>query len=686
MGKMKEHVDFEVASGPRDLSRLLSPRSIAVVGGGVWCQQVVFQSRAMGFAGKIYRVHPAGDTVEGITAFRDLADLPEPPDAVFLGINRDATVHAVAQLSAMGAGGAVCFASGFAEAKAEDDGSAALQAELVAAAGEMPILGPNCYGFVNALDGALLWPDQHGCARVERGVAILTQSSNIAINLTMQQRSLPVAYTVTCGNMAQTSQAEIAMALLDDPRVTALGLHVEGFGDTAMWHALAVKAHEKDAPIVVLKVGISEQAQSATVSHTASLAGSDAGAAALLRHLGVPRVYDLPTFLETLMLVHCNGMLSSNTVSSISCSGGEASLIADVAARFDVQFPELTVDQKTALSAALGPMVALANPLDYHTYIWNILDRMVAAWLPMAADHVALTLIIIDYPHTDAKAWENATCAAIEVRRRSGNPVAVVASLPELLPESVAIELLEGGVTPLRGMAEALGAVEAASCARPTDISPPLKTTAAVAGDVLPEVEAKRLLSSYGLRSPAHVVAQKGELAQAARELLAPLVLKSQGLAHKSDAGGVRLHLTAEALDAAADAMPGDHFLVEEMVDGAVAELLIGVTRDPAHGFLMTIAAGGVLTELWRDQVSFLLPVDRATVAETLQKLRCYPLLEGYRSAPAADLNAVLDAIMAVQDYVVADHAALCEIEINPLMCTPDGAWAVDALISRHPD
>ncbi|MEL6806603.1 MAG: CoA-binding protein, partial [Pseudomonadota bacterium] len=271
----------------RDLSRLLRPKSIAVVGGGAWCAQVVNQSEKMGFDGAIWPVHPRAALVAGHGAFPSLADLPEAPDAVFVGVNRKTTVDIVKELSAMGAGGAVCFASGFAEAVAEDEAAAALQEQLVSAAGAMPILGPNCYGFVNALDGALLWPDQHGCAPISRGVAILTQSSNIAINLTMQKRGLPIAYMFTCGNMAQTSQAQIAMSLMDDARITAIGLHIEGFGDLRHWEALAAKAHDKGIPLIALKVGASDQAKHATVSHTASLAGSDAGAQAVLDRLGI---------------------------------------------------------------------------------------------------------------------------------------------------------------------------------------------------------------------------------------------------------------------------------------------------------------------------------------------------------------------------------------------------------------
>ncbi|ABG30312.1 acyl-CoA synthetase, putative [Roseobacter denitrificans OCh 114] len=662
---------------------MLRPRSIAVVGGGYWCQQVVRQSRAMGFAGDIARVHPKADVVEGIRAVAHVRDLSHVPDAVFLGINRHSTTEVVAELAAMGAGGAVCFASGFAEADAEDPASADLQADLVAAAGDMPILGPNCYGFVNAVDGALLWPDQQGCSRVDRGVAILTQSSNIAINLTMQRRALPIAYTVTCGNMAQTSQAEIAMALLDDPRVTALGLHVEGFGDTHQWHALAIKAFEKSVPIIVLKIGVSDQAQQATVSHTASLAGSDAGACAFLRYLGIARVQDLPTFLETLKLLHCHGVLPGSRLASISCSGGEASLVADMAAEHAVSFPALNDAQRITLSDVLGPMVSLSNPLDYHTHIWGDAHKMAAAWLPMAAPHIDLVMIILDYPHTDATAWDCATQAAIAVHQRSGRPVAVVATLPELLPTDVATCLMAAGVTPLHGLREALGAVEAAAGCSAAQDAPPLRAGSSGKTEMLSEAEAKQSLARFGIPVPRGLVVKRADLEGAATALDAPLVLKAMGLAHKSEAGALRLNVQAETLATAARDMPGDRFLVEEMVTGTVAELLIGVTRDAAHGFVLTLAAGGVLTELWGDQRSLLIPASRVDVADALAGLRAYPLLCGYRGAAPACLPAVIDAVMGLQDYVMDNADHVHEVEINPLMCTPDAAIAADALITR---
>ncbi len=668
----------------KDLTRLLRPKSIAVIGGGAWCQQVILQSERMGYSGQIWPVHPKATEIAGHRAYASLEDLPASPDAVFIGINRHATIEAVRTLSATGAGGAVCFASGFSEAVAEDDTGDDLQAQLVAAAGGMPILGPNCYGFINALDGALLWPDQHGAKPVDSGVAILTQSSNISINLTMQKRALPIAYMVTCGNMAQTSQAQIASALLDDPRVTAVGLHIEGFKDIREWEALAAKAHSKGIPLVALKVGASEQAQAATVSHTASLAGSDTGAQALLERLGIPRLSALPDFLETLKLLHCYGPLSGSNIASISCSGGEASLIADMAIGTGLSFPRLSDGQKAHLREALGPMVALNNPLDYHTYIWRDEAAMAQAWAGMTGDDIDLTFSILDYPTTDASDWAYASRAAMKVRAETGARFAVAATLPELMPEDVALELMDGGVVPFMGLREALAATEAAGQVTAPSGTPVTLPGTAEVNQTLTEGESKRVLAECGLRIPQNrTVVGADQARAAARDMDAPFAVKGVGLAHKSEHAAVRLGVLAEDVaDVAAD-IGTPEILIEEMITGTVAELLVGVVRDPAHGFVLTLGAGGVLTEVLRDTASLLVPSSADDIRNALGKLKIAPLLAGYRGQPAADMDAIVAAVEAVQAYVMQNADTLGEVEINPLLCTPDKAVAVDALIRK---
>ncbi|RBI68958.1 CoA-binding protein [Roseovarius sp. TE539] len=673
-----------------DLSRLLRPRSIAVIGGGAWCAAVVEQCRIMGFAGPVWPVHPRREHVAGVAAFSGPEDLPGVPDAVFVGVNRHATIETVRQLSGMGAGGAVCFASGFRESQAETGDGGELQDSLLRAAGRMPILGPNCYGIINYLDGALLWPDQHGGQRCERGVAVLTQSSNIAINLTMQARGLPLAFVITAGNQAQLGVAEIGQALLGDDRVTALGLHIEGVGDLRAFEALAAAARDAGKPIIALKAGRSERSRAAAVSHTASLTGSDAGGRALLERLGVARVDSLPAMLETLKLVHFAGSLPVDGIASMSCSGGEASLVADSAEGRGVTFPTLTPNQVAALRRELGPMVALANPLDYHTYIWDREDRMAAVFAAMLDGPAAIGLVIVDFPRADRcdpGAWECVITAASDAASATGKPLALVATLPEAMPEDVAARCVAAGLVPMAGLDDALMAVSAAAwlgaAAGRGPAVPVLRPGAAERVQVLSEAASKAALEGHGLPVPRAVrVEGRAALDRAVRDIGPPVALKAEGHAHKTEADAVALGLatSAEAV-AAAGRMGGEAFLVERMVTGGVAELLIGVTRDPAHGFVLTLGAGGTLTELMADSVSMLLPVTPEDVQAALSGLRAAALVDGYRGKPPADRSAIVRAVMAVQAYVTAHAAALEEVEINPLICTPGAAVAADALI-----
>jgi acyl-CoA synthetase (NDP forming) len=678
----------------RDLSRLFHPKSVAVIGGGAWGRAVVAQLRKFGFPGEVWAVHPSAAEIASAKAYPSIASLPGPPDAAFIGVNREATIESVRALREKGAGGATCFAAGFAEAEAEDREAAALQAALIEAAGDMPILGPNCYGFINALDRMILWPDQHGLLPAETGVAILTQSSNIAINLTMQMRGLSIGVVVAAGNQAQTSQAEIASALLDDPRITAIGLHIEGFRNLRAWEAFAAKARRRRVPVVALKAGRSEAARAATISHTASLAGSDAGASALIRRLGFARVASLPELAETLKLLHMCGPLPSNRIAAVTCSGGDASLSADAAHGRALVLPELNARQQTALRAALGPKVALANPLDYHTYIWRDTARMTDTCAAMIDPSLALTMVLVDCARPDRcdpADWECAIRSALGARERTGANVALVATLPELLPESLAQRLAAGGVVPLCGLAEAMVAAEAAAeigaAAANPEPAPLVLPPPPVPARTLSEAEAKARLSGRGLVVPkSHRAATGEEAARAAKEIGFPVVLKGEGIAHKTEAGAVALALAdANAVEAAARAMKAEGFLVEEMIQGAAAELLVGAVKDPAHGFVLTLGSGGILTELLADTASLLIPASEAEIAAALASLKAGRLLAGYRRKPGADMRAVLDAVLAVQAYVVENAGRIEEVEINPLICTPSRAVAADALIREAP-
>ncbi|MEJ6390453.1 acetate--CoA ligase family protein [Gymnodinialimonas ulvae] len=673
-----------------DLSRVLRPAHIAVVGGGTWCENVIRECRAFGFSGPIWPVHPTRTEVSGEVAFTSVAELPQAPDACFIGVNRHATVEVARTLSRRGAGGAVCFASGFKEALEELADGGAVQSALLEAAGDMAILGPNCYGFINGLDQVALWPDQHGMVPVERGVAIITQSSNIALNLTMQKRGLPIAYLLTAGNQAQVDLADLGMAALADDRVTVLGLHIEGIGDIRRFEALAEAARQAGKAIVALKIGASDQARTATVSHTASLAGSAAGSDALLDRLGVRRVTSLSVMLEALKLLHVTGPLPSNRIASMSCSGGEASLMADTAIGRDVVFPPLNTAQKGDLRAALGPKVALANPLDYHTYIWGNRGAMACCFSAMMDPSLALGCVVLDFPRADrcdASQWDIVIDAIRDAMAARGVPIAVVSSLPDTMPEEVARSLIAEGIPALCGLEDTLSAI--AQAARPVPEAAPMPVVIPVRGAQdaaafgLSEAEAKIALAAHGLSVPKSVRAQGvDEIAPSASLLNAPLALKGEGFAHKSEAGAVALNLaTPDDVASAARAMPSTDFLIEEMVAGGIADLLIGVVHDAAHGFVLTLGAGGTFTELLNDTAHLLLPVDADAISQALDGLVIAPTLCGYRGAASVDRQAIVNAALAVQDYVITNAAQVLEVEINPLICTPSAAVAVDALI-----
>jgi acyl-CoA synthetase (NDP forming) len=673
----------------RDLSRLLRPKSVALFGGG-WAVNVAAQLKKSGFAGEIWPVNPKRSDILGIPCLASIDDLPAAPDAAFIGVNREASVDVVRRLREMGAGGATCFASGFLESEAEGTGGADLQQALVEAAGEMPILGPNCYGLLNYLDNVTLWPDQHGGVRVGAGVAIIAQSSNIAINMTMQARGLPIAYVVAAGNQAQTGIAQIASALLDDPRVTAIGLYLEGFGDIRALEAFAARARQAGKPVVALKIGRSQKAQAATMTHTASLAGNAAASSALLARLGFVEVRSIGVFLETLKPLHAFGPLPGGDVCSVSCSGGEASLMADMAEGTRIAWRDFSAAQRKALKDELGPIVTVANPLDYHTFIWGDTQRMTRVFADVLRDRFDLAVFVLDIPRADRcdpSGYDCAVNAILAAKQETGARTAVLASLPENITEETAARFAAAGIVVLNGMEEGLLAIDAAIAAGGLGDAPAQAVALSQpAGEavMLDEARSKEVLCAHGLVIPKGIVAPNAaEAAKLAKASLRfPVALKALGIAHKTEAGAVALFLAdADAVEKAGRAMPaGNGFLVEEMAERAIGELIVGVTRDATGLLLLTIGAGGVAAEVMHDTASLLLPAGEEEIRAALVSLQSWRLLSGYRGRPAADEGAVVRAIAAIAAYAASDPQ-LRELDVNPLIVRERDAVAADALI-----
>lgn len=684
----------------KNLSRLFSPRRIAVIGGRD-AVVAIRQCIDIGFTGDIWPINPKRKHMAGLACFPSIAALPAAPDIAFVAVRSEATIEVVRELAQLGAGSCVCYAAGFAETGHE---GGKLQRQLAAVAGDMALVGPNCYGIINYVDRVALWPSAHGGEPVERGVALISQSGNIAINLTMTARSIPIAHVISAGNQAVLELGDYIVPLVDDPRVTAIGLYMEGLADVEGFSVAAEYALRKGKPVVAIKAGMSEIAARVTVSHTSSLAGSDTFYDALFDRLGIIRTYTLTELMETLKLLSLSGPLPGRRIATLSCSGGEAALAADLAATLGLSMPELSPQQVESLQQQLPTFASISNPLDYNTSIWGDTDALQRCFATMMQGDVDATLVILDYPRAGVaciQEWDQAIDGLIGASRQTGSRAMLVSTFPELIPNQIRKQLVANGIVPLQGLSDALKALASAAWYHDKRSS----TTGAVGAlrvlalpelkgepRVMNEWESKQMLAASGLRIPAGRLVSAAEAPRVAMDMGFPVVVKAVGatLAHKTEVGAVVLNVTSKAAVAKAvsgvvakAAVTGDHFLVESMVTGAVAELIVGIKRDDPIGFGLVIGSGGVLVNLVEDSRTLLLPTDRDSIASTLATLKAWRLLNGYRGAPIADCDAVIDAILAIADFADQHRHRLIELDVNPLLVLPRGQGVVvaDALI-----
>jgi len=689
-------------TGTRNLSRLLSPKSIAFVGGRI-AEMAIERCLGLGYRGAILPVHPSRKTIAGYRCYPSVDALPRVPDATYIGVRRDLTVEIVRQLAALGAGGCVCYAAGFAEVGEE---GRVFQDRLIEAAGDMPLVGPNCFGFVNHLEDCALWPYLFGGGHVEQGVALISQSGNIAMNLTMNDRSVRFTHVIGTGNQAVLGPGDYLDALLDDDRVRAVAMYLEGLDDIEGFSRAALRALEKGVPIVVMKVGRTDAGVAQVDTHTNSLTGSDALYDALFDRLGVIRVDSLNRLLETVKVLDLSGPLPGRKLLTLSCSGGEAAILADLVRDFDLETPPFSEQQTRDLYAQFANYVTVSNPFDYNTSIWGDQAAMERCFTTsMSGDHDA-ALLIYDHPTVEADAveeWLAALEAFVAARRATGMRAYAVCTITELLPKKLRDRLIADDVTPLQGLDDALFALSAAATysEKRTKGASDVPSVTRASTQVRPnaafcdEWESKRLLAACGLTVPQGDVGAADDLPALANRIGYPVVVKALGaeFIHKTEMGAVALNLQ-NADDVAASAKQiatcaderghrVERFLVERMATDVIAELIVGIQWDPQFGHALMIGSGGILAELVADTASLLLPVTRQSVQEALMSLKVGRLLTGFRGAPAGDIAAAVEAILAVADFARENAAALCELDVNPLLVlrAGEGAIAADALI-----
>ena len=573
----------------------------------------------------------------------------------------------------------------------------------------MALIGPNCYGLINYIDNSALWSFEHGGWSPGYGAAIITQSGMFSSDITMSQRSLPLAYMVSAGNQAVLGQEDFLEFFVDDPLVRAIGLHIEGLQDVPRFERATLKALSKGIPVVVLKTGSSTIGSELTISHTGSLSGSAELYEALFARTGIISVSNPSQFLETLKFLCVVGAPKSKNLVGFTCSGGGATMLADYAEKIDLSFLPVDPVQEIELAALLPKIATVSNPLDYTTPIWGQEDLTYPVFSKaILAVEAGSAVLVQDYPaeglDNSKVFYQRDAIAFARATKESGLPAAICATIPENMDIETRQLLISKGVAPMQGIHETLNAISASAdwsqnrvrilLDIPRPISPNLRVGQQV---MVSEPEGKSWLLANDFAVPQGRVTSGQNLGAVASELGYPLALKmvSPYLPHKTEAGAVVLNLSdaASAIQASiqmqADVVSynpqaaTDQFLLEAMSPKPLAELIVTLRRDPQFGIALVLGSGGILVELVGDAVTLLLPLSPHDITRAIKKLRVIGLLNGFRGGPQADLEKISLQIHRLCIAYTKHQDEIAEIEINPLFIYSDQVCAVDVLVHK---
>ncbi|WP_051792982.1 acetate--CoA ligase family protein [Amycolatopsis jejuensis] len=685
------------------LDRLFRPASIAVVGAspkGGYGLRTLRNTRSLGFAGRLYAVHPRHSEVDGVAAYPALRDLPEVPDAVALAVPAPSIPDLVDEATELGVGAMVAYAAGFAE---RDAAGRALQERLKTG---IPVVGPNCLGVASYRGRAALWGIEmpYGHAETEGVVALAAQSGNMALTTMLSGRLPSVAYGVSAGNQAVVDVADCLEYYLTDPAVRVVALVIEGLRDLPRFRELALRAAEQDVAIVVLKVGRSARGEAATLAHTGTLAGRDSAYTALFRQTGVYRVDDLDEMIALCRLLAAPRRPRGRSLGLFASSGGECGLLSDLAEDIGVPLAELDEPTAQAMAEVVPDHAAVANPLDLTAGAWGQLDVYAKATRAFGeSPDVDVVAFVGDAPTYSeplaGNGWPEMVGGAGKAAAQLDVPVALITTTTDIVRDLDELAE-EHGVVLLAGVRPALRAIALAGTPRPRSSAPAAESglreqaLGLLKEPVLTETNGKDLLALYGLPTPSgRSVGDLEAAVTAAEEIGYPVVakLEAPGLTHKSDIGGVITGLADQAAVRTAFAALIDRgqalgtplrVRIEQMASPGV-ELIVGGRNDPA-GSLVVIGAGGVLTELLADATELLWPFGSDEVIAALDTLRINRLLRGYRGAPPADVAAIADAVVRI-GQLLHELPEVTELDVNPLLCTENGCLALDALVAVDP-
>lgn len=686
------------------LSTLFAPRSIAFVGAterSPWAGFIANNLRDFAFAGKAYAINRSGSDVLGIPGYVSCAAIGEAIDVAFLMVPQSATVAAMEEAAQAGVRNVVVLASGYAEVGEE---GLALQDQLLTRAKNLGVnlWGPNSLGFNNMSARAPVSAIPTILPVLDARIAIVSQSGATAseLNEFAHSQNIGTSFVAATGNEGQLTLADVVDYLVDHEPTRAIAIFAESIRDRIMFEHAARRAKAKSKPIIILKIGRSELATQVAQAHTGSLAGNDRVFDAVCEALGVIRVFTPEDLIVTAGLLAATGPLPRPGLEFISISGGACTLAADGAEAAGVMLPPHPPKTCERLSQVMPPFGSTLNPLDVTGAVIrdpSLLDGILPA--AAAAPDAGLVAINFTVPVVEGQAGVPTALTSIgKAVRKMDKPAVMVLTTAKSLTEVTRRAIAEHDLPHIVCGIDALLRATAKAAwwsqwlLQPDRPQVPQEHDGANVPNLDNERAVLDYLAGYGIPVvPARIVTSREE-AQAAG-IAGPLALKilSPDIAHKSEVGGVRLNVSSqdagEAYDgirqAVANACPGAHIqgvIISPMRSGGI-EVLVGVTRDPTWGPMIMVGFGGVLVELLTDVVIAPLPITPEQAREMLGRLRGAKLLQGFRGAPPADLEALSQVVARIGEAARALGPRLQTLEVNPLLVRGSDIEALDGLV-----
>ena len=687
------------------LTPMLAPRSVALIGASrkrnTVGNDMIRNMIPSGYAGAVYAINPSYESIYGYPCFPHISKLPQAVDLAVLSVPNRVLESVVREVIATGARALVIFAS--AEIEGEDAQSTYLRDRVASIARQagVPICGANCMGFFNPVHPLRAFSAFHPEPIEVGGLTYIAQSGSLLQALLFNDERLKFNLAVSTGQELVTTVADYMDYALDQPSTTAIALVLEMVRDPVRFLQALEKAHRRDIPVIVLKLGRTAAGAQFALSHTGAIAGDAEVYEALFRHYGVISVRDLNELAATAILLSSPKRAAPGGLSAILDSGGERELIVDVASDHGVPFAKINAITTQVLADTLDSGLQPVNPVD----AWGtgkdfelVFEKCLAAL--MADPDTGLGMFVADLSEElDLHAGYVDVCQAVV--RCTDKPLVVMTNYSAWSHRKHAIRLSRSGIPVLDGTVSSLRAVRHAFDYRDFMARKPAAPKArqenpraahwrellAQRQEALLEDEGYALLSDYGIRVPPHrVVHNRDEARAAARALGFPLVAKTAtpGILHKSDVGGVILKLQdEEAVARAYDdlaARLGPRVLLCGMAEGQV-EMAFGLVSDAMFGSFVMIAFGGLWIEILKDSQLAMAPVDADAARRRIGELKMAKVLDGVRGAPPCDMQALVDTYVRLGELAADLGNCIAEMDVNPVLVGPNGVVAVDSLI-----